>query len=62
MWRYKNILPNFFLINSIEDEDVLVYYPSLYSIHCRVRLANKLGVGLAVVKLGEGLEYFYDVL
>lgn len=39
-----------------------LYYPTLFSLHSRVKLANKLGISLAVMKLGDGLEYFYDVL
>ncbi|GJQ83649.1 hypothetical protein Trydic_g14359 [Trypoxylus dichotomus] len=54
-------LEHYFELNS-SNERVEIWYPTLYSLHSKVRLANKLGVGLAISKLGEGLAYFYDVL
>lgn len=59
-WDDKN--KEHILICLKNNQKTLIFYPSLSSLSNRIELARELGTGLSIWELGQGLDYFYDLI
>ena len=72
--EYLNLLKNFKGRLEYSEHDIenyfevragsgrhMVFYPTLYSINERLKLARELGTGISIWEIGQGLDYFYDL-
>ena len=53
------------VMNRYKDEKGIshsIYYPSLLFLKERIDLAKKLHCGISIWELGQGLDYFMDLL
>ncbi|ESO08732.1 hypothetical protein HELRODRAFT_74077, partial [Helobdella robusta] len=60
--HWENSTAEHYIKYRAKSNDYLLYYPTLLSIDMRIRLAKKLGVGISIWEIGQGLDYFYDLL
>ncbi|KAK2995529.1 hypothetical protein RJ640_003957 [Escallonia rubra] len=58
----KNSAEHFFLYSDDQNVKHVIFYPSLMSIAARLDEASLWGAGISIWEIGQGLDYFFDIL
>ncbi|KAI7735313.1 hypothetical protein M8C21_029730 [Ambrosia artemisiifolia] len=58
----KNSGEHFFLYSTDDNDQHVVFYPSLLSIEMRLDEARSWGAGISIWEIGQGLDYFFHLL
>jgi len=61
-WQPQDAEHSYIYNEGDAGEEFFLFYPSLLFLKERLDLARKLGVGIAIWEIGQGLDYFYDLL
>eukprot|EP01083_Nonionella_stella_P036521 99647_1 len=59
-WKWDENVMEHYLVN--EEDQIKIYYPTLKSIATRIELTSMYKVGVSIWELGQGMEYFTDLL
>ncbi|XP_021851704.1 uncharacterized protein [Spinacia oleracea] len=60
-WK-KDFAEHFFLYSDDQHREHAVFYPTLMSIAERLEEARSWGAGISIWEIGQGLDYFFDLL
>ncbi|XP_051132948.1 uncharacterized protein LOC127252698 isoform X2 [Andrographis paniculata] len=58
----RNSAEHYFVYGDEQDTKHVVFYPSLMSMSMRLEEALSWGAGISIWEIGQGLEYFFDIL